>query len=384
MLTDVTIEGLRGVGRVELRFVPDRRVYTLFGANGVGKTKCLEAIYQFLLASNKDFAQDFAGPSSLYALHNGWPVMARMSTKPNDVSFEVVKVGRASHVSDVWKPSSKGPLHELPVVFLGAGNRSRLGVQTASSLTPLGTPADRRKAYFDAVFKAFRQGNLADLGMMADTRSWFVSRAQSVNPYQKAADNRQVEIDAVLAMLSEVDARVDPRQLQIDGSGRVFLKVEGQPRELGELSSGFISLVKLMQAIVAGYAAFTNEVQLRHVRGIVLIDEIESHLHAAWQANIVPCLKRLLPNTTFFVATHSPLVLAQLQEGEAYLLARDADGVVRSHVIDSPDRRAFADVLESAFGVDLNALKREALERDDQSDAKRALLRLLEQKGTAA
>ena len=148
---------------------------------------------------------------------------------------------------------------------------------------------------------------------------------------------------------------------------------------LAELSSGFTSLVKLVQAIVSGYAAFTNEVQLRHVRGVVLIDEIESHLHAQWQAQIIPKLKELLPNTTFFIATHSPLVLAQLQEGEAYLLKRDAEGVVRSEMIEAPNRRAFADVLESAFGVDLNALKRQALLADYQSAAKLALLAMLQQ-----
>jgi hypothetical protein len=48
-------------------------------------------------------------------------------------------------------------------------------------------------------------------------------------------------------------------------------------------------------------------------------------------------------------------------------------------VIDSPDRRAFVDVLESAFDVNLNALKRQSLEHDDQTAAKQALLRLLDQ-----
>jgi predicted ATP-binding protein involved in virulence len=137
---------------------------------------------------------------------------------------------------------------------------------------------------------------------------------------------------------------------------------------------------------VAGYAAFTNEKQLQRVRGIVLIDEIDVHLHAEWQAKIIPCLKSLLPNTTFYIATHSPLVLAQLQEGEAYLLERsETDGVVRSQVIDSPNRRLFVDVLENALGVDLNKLKLESLENDNQAEAKQKLLSLLRaQRETAA
>ncbi|MDG9699480.1 AAA family ATPase [Ottowia sp. 10c7w1] len=145
------------------------------------------------------------------------------------------------------------------------------------------------------------------------------------------------------------------------------------------MSSGFASLVKLIQAIVAGYAHFINTPNLHEVSGIVLIDEIESHLHASWQARIIPTLKRLLPNTIFYVATHSPIVLSQLEEGEAYLLRRDADGVVRSSMIDSPDRRAFADVLDDALNVNLNVLKRHRMENSDQHHAKRQLLKLMQQ-----
>lgn len=374
MLTNATIEGLRGVGRVELRFDPEQRVYTLFGQNGVGKTKCLEALYQFLLLSNRDFvhvqgAVDFLRNTSL--------VMGSMRDNEHDLQFDLPKL-EACRFSEVWAGGDEALFHAQPVVFLGAAHRGSLEIESRSQ-AELGTFTVRRKKYFGEIANAFQSGKLTSLGMVGDTRSWFVTRAQSVNPYQKSVDNRQVEIDAVLSMLNTVDQRIDPKSLEIDGSGRVFLRVEGQQRELSELSSGFTSLVKLMQAIIAGYAAFTNEVQLQRIHGAVLIDEIESHLHAKWQSGIIPLLKKLLPNTTFYIATHSPLVLAQLQEGEAYLLQRDEDGVVRSQLIDSPDRRAFADVLESAFGVDLNQLKRESLERDDQTAAKKRLLSLLEQ-----
>jgi hypothetical protein len=216
------------------------------------------------------------------------------------------------------------------------------------------------------------------MGMTGSTKIWFIQRAQSVNPYQESSDNRKVEIDAVLSMLNGIEPRIDPEFLRVDGRGRVFLSVEGQKREFGELSSGFASLVKLMQAIIAGYAAFTNETKLQYVPGIVLIDEIDAHLHPKWQANIILHLKKLLPNTTFYIATHSPLVLSQLKNGEAYLLARGDDGVVCSEIIDYPNRRLFDDVLDDAMGVNLSRLKRDSMEHDDQTDAKQELLSLLD------
>jgi hypothetical protein len=198
----------------------------------------------------------------------------------------------------------------------------------------------------------------------------------------------------VLAILQALEPRIDPQGFerpdgagrigfQIDGAENVFLCVEGQEVELGELSSGFLALVKIVQAIIAGYAAFTNEVQLQNVRGIVLIDEIDAHLHAQWQTRILPTLKKLLPNTTFYVTTHSPLVLTQLENGEAYLLERHSDGVVRSKVIKSANRRLLVDVLDDGFGVDLNQLKRDRLEREDQTEGKAWLRDLLRQREEA-
>lgn len=46
--------------------------------------------------------------------------------------------------------------------------------------------------------------------------------------------------------------------------------------------------------------------------GVVLIDEVELHLHPAWQRTVLPCLLKTFPNVQFLVTTHSPLVLAQL------------------------------------------------------------------------
>lgn len=370
MLNELTIEGLRGVGRVELTFDSRQAVRTLFGSNGVGKTKCLEALYLFLLFSNKAFISDRKS-----AVRSDSFIMGSASSA-NGLTIKAPPQEWA-HVEQFWGGGLPSEVHDLPIVFVGAQKRGALAKASSAPIL-MGTFVERREQYFSSVHQALQSGALAEAGMSENVQPWFVSRAQSVNPYQKAADNRRVEIDTVLEILNALDDRIDSSFLQIDGAGSVSLKVTSQVLELRQLSSGFTSLVKLVQAIVSGYSNFTNELNLRHVRGVVLIDEIESHLHAQWQSRIVPTLKTLLPNTTFYIATHSPLVLAQLEEGEAYVLQRDGDGVVRSHMVSSPNKRAFADVLADAFGVDLNKLKRESLEKDDQTQAKRALLALLD------
>jgi len=170
--------------------------------------------------------------------------------------------------------------------------------------------------------------------------------------------------------------------MEIRGDNRVFLKINDQKIKLSHLSTGYSSILKIIQSIISGYGYFTNEQQLQHVRGVVFIDEIESHLHLSWQSKIIPTLKELFPNTTFYITTHSPVVLIQLEEGEAYRLQREEDGVVRSSIVRQPSNISFIDLQKQAFDLDLNKIKREQMSADGQKEANQALLDLLNEEAS--
>jgi energy-coupling factor transporter ATP-binding protein EcfA2 len=63
--------------------------------------------------------------------------------------------------------------------------------------------------------------------------------------------------------------------------------------------------------------------------GIVLIDEIDLHLHPSLQRALVPRLRKVFPKVQWIVTTHSPLVLANFDVNEIIALDRDRDGNVR-------------------------------------------------------
>ena len=62
---------------------------------------------------------------------------------------------------------------------------------------------------------------------------------------------------------------------------------------------------------------------------VVLIDEIELHLHPSWQQRVMADLARTFPNTQFIVSTHSPQVLTTVRPEHVVELRRERGGIVR-------------------------------------------------------
>ncbi|HBY80851.1 MAG TPA: ATP-binding protein, partial [Cyanobacteria bacterium UBA11148] len=65
--------------------------------------------------------------------------------------------------------------------------------------------------------------------------------------------------------------------------------------------------------------------------GIVLIDELDLHLHPKWQCRIIGDLKRTFPNCQFIVTTHSPQVIAEVKCENIYHLEVTSEGVIARH-----------------------------------------------------
>jgi predicted ATP-binding protein involved in virulence len=111
--------------------------------------------------------------------------------------------------------------------------------------------------------------------------------------------------------------------------------------------------------------------------GIVLIDEIELHLHPQWQHKIIPRLTETFPNCQFIVTTHSPQVLSHVQPENIYILQSTPDGIIASQPESSYGRDS-NQILENVMGVsaypediekDLSELFR-LIERNDLVGAK--------------
>jgi predicted ATPase len=371
MSNTIKLTDVKGVGSVTLTLDDSKRVFTFIGTNGVGKTKCLESLFQWFLLTNTSFWQYADNSRINLELFN----FTSMSVDNKLFSMPLV-VGGLHNPATFNTKNIKEVQHKKPVVFLGSQNRGHIQHDTILQNKPAGNFSERRKQYFSYLITGMKE-NFSSLNMNMGIEQWFVMQAQSSNKYQKQDDNREVEIETVLRILHQIDSTIDESFIEIDGDFRVFIKINGHKRDLTQLSTGFASILKIVQSIVSGYGYFTNGKELQNTDGIVLIDEIESHLHIKWQANIVSLLKKVFPNTVFYIATHSSVVLSQLEQGEGYRLVRNDNNAVMAESIVEPSNVSFIDLLNDAFGIDTNQLKRQQLLNTNQELAKQQLLNLI-------
>jgi hypothetical protein len=350
-----------------------KRVYCFIGRNGAGKTVWLETLGRALLLAHAMVDTD---PSStthqMLAGLISHPGLVELSTLrlnvPRELHLSNLKLKTASEpwtVTDLktWAgrvrigPSGNPLLgFDQPIVAISAHNRGFVENLSSDRLQLLGSHASRFIQAFLRTYQAVTRQRV-EIESLAE---WLIARL-IVNPAFTGTDDRSFEVETILRLMEELDPSefrgISTRSP--DGLLGAVRYMDGKlwlgRTPLDKLPSGFVSILKLFQEILGGYAgwtAFENEKDLANLDGIVLIDEIEAHLHPMWQARILPLLKRFFPRTTFFVCTHSPLIVASTEEGEAYELVRE-DRRVTARKLGNPRAWYLADVYEQAFHVDL-------------------------------
>lgn len=119
-----------------------------------------------------------------------------------------------------------------------------------------------------------------------------------------------------------------------------------EPFDFNTLSSGYAAILDIVVDLIIRMEKQTNKVFDFSIPGVVLIDEIESHLHLALQKNIMGLLTTIFPNVQFIVSTHSPFVLNSLGDVTIYDLEQHLE--VKNGLADVP----YAGIVEGYFNAD--------------------------------
>jgi len=127
-----------------------------------------------------------------------------------------------------------------------------------------------------------------------------------------------------------INAVTDVTDIYVDRtSGRVEVKLENKGTHINIFQSSkgqlvYLSLVAdLARRLISLNPSLGNPL---NGQGIVLIDEIELHLHPEWQQTVINNLKSTFPNIQFIITTHSPQVLSTISKTKIRRLGENVEG----------------------------------------------------------
>lgn len=160
-----------------------------------------------------------------------------------------------------------------------------------------------------------------------------------MNPFLPACDVegwfsglRDPDVFGSAAMTIKDLFAIDSRSKIFMRDGQVMIPLGRTQVALDELSGGYQSVLVLAADIIQGFNGKTHD--LRRTAGVVLVDEIDAHLHPRWKMRVVDDLRRTFPGMQFIVSTHEPLCLKGVSTGEIVVMRRTGS---RVELIDKND-----------------------------------------------
>lgn len=356
-LKSVEIENYRAIEKLSLWLDPSLTV--LHGDNGCGKTSVLSAIAVGLGAipellsdvSELDFHEEDQREGaeepriSLTAMDGTF--WERQSGRVNDQMREQKMIALARFLeSRVIR--AKVDLDDLPLAAFYSTDRIVSGLSKVPDDLKVRFP--RLSALKGALAARTDFGRLLTWFYFKEVEELKVQRERRDFDYQ-SKDLAAVR-QAIASMLPEV---FDPRTESNPPRLVVSRKSEGRVEKLSldQLSGGY----RIMLALAADLAArmVTGNPHLDDPlksEAVVLIDELELHLHPAWQQRILADLRRTFPNAQFIVSTHSPQVLTTVEPQRIVELVREGDRIVAGAPGGATYGAEAGDVLSVVMGVE--------------------------------
>ena len=353
-LKRVKIENYRAIKRLELQLNPSLTVF--HGDNAHGKTSILSAIAVGLGSIPKLFPDvssigflktDRRQLQSLQVelmTANGFAWRRTMGPRGKRAALRELKEAMEAIVD---ADREEAPPLDLPVVAFYDTDRAVFD-----------KPRSRRRFKTEFSRYAALEGALSARTDFKYFFKWFYTKENEELREQKERrdfDFRLKDLNAVRQAIERMVRGVSDPRIEL-GPLRFVVSVESRRKAenltLNQLSGGW-RIILALAADLAWRMAQGNP----HLddplasEAIVLIDEIELHLHPSWQQRVLPDLARTFPNTQFVVSTHSPHVLTSVRPDCIVELRRENGNIV-AEPASAPTYGAEAgDVLAAVMGV---------------------------------
>ena len=345
IVTRLRLDNFRAIENAEFRFRPGMNL--IVGVNGVGKTSVLDALAVCLSAVVKraNRLRIRVQPLSVHDVRAGADELAiecGVRFTDRDVSYAVHKLHEASSLAT----RNASFLGKLPVPAPGrtASGRPLAVLFLTNRAVPSGR-APRAAVAAGGIPGAFADAFANRELRLGEFAVWM--KVQDVLRDERPAGAR------ALAACEEAVERFLPgyRNLRQDGASptQLWIDRQGATIPVRNLSDGERGVLALVLDLTRRLAQANPDLDTpaSNAEAVVLIDEIDLHLHPTWQRQIVPKLTETFPCCQFIATTHSPQVIGEVEHDRIHIMA---DGEVFS-----PDY---------SFGVDSNRVLEEIMDAD--------------------
>jgi len=383
-IKQITLKNIRGFANLQFDLSrPDGKYagWTVFtGDNGSGKSTLLKAIAIGLVG--KDTAR------SLQPSFHRW---IRDGAGNAEASIQLAIVRDKD--DDALVETGRAPAPEFPakIGFKNGGKETTIYTETPESKKSQKYSTPERtiwaldaKGWFSCGYGPFRRvfgaSPEATRQMVAPTTERFVTMFQEAASLaevdqwlrslkHKELENKAAEREQLALVLDLLDDDLMPNQITVDrvDSDGLWLKDRnGTQLAWGEMSDGYRAAAALLADIVRhligtygleGLTAKTEDGKTVIKRsGVVLIDEIDAHLHPEWQREIGFWLKRHFPNIQFLVTSHSPMICQAADPNGLFVLPEPGSDICPRPLTDEEYKIVIASrpdtiLLTPAFGL---------------------------------
>lgn len=365
-IESLEIRNFRGIRSMDLAL--NSRMNVLVGVNGAGKSSVLDSIGILLswviarIRSAKSAGQQINELDITNGEHTSRVAAVARTADSSSLEWAIVK-GRKGHprpdegsslsqVSTFARSIQDQVLQSkqkcsIPVFASYPVNRAVLDIplrirqKHAFELLDTYDESLTGGANFRAFFEWFR--NREDL---ENENRRFMDMPQGGTP--SFLDDKQLNtvrqaLERFLPDFSQFSIRRDPLRMEV--------KKRGQICRVDQLSDGEKCLIAFVgdlgRRLAIANPTMDNALE---GEGIVLVDEIDLHLHPAWQRMVVTKLPDVFPNCQFILSTHSPQVISHMPPDQLFLLRQDAEGVRYTQPTESYGHEV-SRILEDIMGV---------------------------------
>ena len=153
-------------------------------------------------------------------------------------------------------------------------------------------------------------------------------------------------ISDVIGKSIKFHLELEPTDLLVNMDGQ-FVEFDTLPDGLRALISWIGDLLMRMDEV-----KWEDNLPINEREFILLLDEIEVHLHPAWQRKVLPVIQKLFKNAQIFISTHSPFVINSVDGAWIHPLKLEGKTAINLPPIKSEDGRSYRHILRTIFGID--------------------------------